>query len=170
MFLSVQWESGRHPERLANIAPIRDRVFRLGFGGRLAGLIAAMDDGTMTAYVHYLLVHPLYQGCGVGSRLLELCKKRYAGYLNVVLTSYREEGAFLRKERLYRGPDAGGHALYSPFFRGNRALTDAGRKKGRPSYGMRLRNGCMRHMVAVRHSHSRGPYRKRASQRRHAQA
>ena len=31
-----------------------------------------------------LLVHPLYQGCGVGSRLLELCKRRYAGYLNVI--------------------------------------------------------------------------------------
>jgi GNAT superfamily N-acetyltransferase len=56
-----------------------------------------MDDGTMTAYVHYLLVHPLYQGCGVGSRLLELCKKRYAGYLNVVLTSYREGVPFYER-------------------------------------------------------------------------
>ena len=142
LFLSVQWESGRHPERLARALLHYGAVFSAWDGGRLAGLIAAMDDGTMTAYVHYLLVHPLYQGCGVGSRLLELCKRRYAGYLNVVLT----------------------------FFRGNRALTDAGRKKGRPSYGMRLRNGCMRHMVAVRQSHSRGPYRKRVSQRRHAQA
>ena len=74
------------------IAPLRGRVFR-----RLAGLIAAMDDGTMTAYVHYLLVHPLYQGCGVGSRLLELCKKRYVGYLNVVLTSYREGVPFYER-------------------------------------------------------------------------
>lgn len=48
-------------------------------------------------YVHYLLVHPLYQGCGVGSRLLELCKKRYAGYLNVVLTSYREGVPFYER-------------------------------------------------------------------------
>ena len=29
---------------------------------RLAGLVAVMDDGTMTAYVHYLLVYPRYQG------------------------------------------------------------------------------------------------------------
>ena len=64
LFLSVQWESGRHPERLAEALLHYGTVFSAWDGGRLAGLIAAMDDGTMTAYVHYLLVHPLYQGCG----------------------------------------------------------------------------------------------------------
>ena len=97
LFLSVQWESGRHPERLARALLHYGAVFSAWAGGRLAGLIAAMDDGTMTAYVHYLLVHPLYQGCGVGSRLLELCKRRYAGYLNVVLTSYREGVPFYER-------------------------------------------------------------------------
>ena len=93
LFLSVQWESGRHPERLARALLHYGAVFSAWDGGRLAGLIAAMDDGTMTAYVHYLLD----QGCGVGSRLLELCKKRYAGYLNVVLTSYREGVPFYER-------------------------------------------------------------------------
>ena len=60
LFLSVQWESGRHPERLARALLHYGAVFSAWDGGRLAGLIAAMDDGTMTAYVHYLLVHPLY--------------------------------------------------------------------------------------------------------------
>lgn len=102
LFLSVQWESGRHPERLARALLHYGAVFSAWDGGRLAGLIAAMDDGTMTAYVHYLLVHPLYQGCGVGSRLLELCKRRYAGYLNVVLTSYREGVPFTKGTALSR--------------------------------------------------------------------
>ena len=90
LFLSVRWESGRHPERLAEALRHYGAVFSVWDGGRLAGLAAAMDDGSMTAYVHYLLVHPLYQGSGVGSRLLELCKRHYAGYLSVVLTSCRE--------------------------------------------------------------------------------
>jgi len=30
-------------------------------GDKLVGLISAMDDGVMTAYVHYLLVDPAYQ-------------------------------------------------------------------------------------------------------------
>lgn len=59
------------------------------------------------------------RGCGVGSRLLELCKRRYAGYLNVVLTSYREGVPFYERNGFIADPDAGGHALYSPFFRGN---------------------------------------------------
>lgn len=90
LFLSVQWESGRHPERLAEALRHYGAVFSAWDGDRLAGLAAAMDDGTMTAYVHYLLVHPRYQGRGIGSSLLDLCKKHYAGYLCVVLTSYRE--------------------------------------------------------------------------------
>ncbi len=58
LFLSVQWESGNHPERLAKALRRYGAVFSAWDGSRLAGLIAAMDDGTMTAYVHYLLVHP----------------------------------------------------------------------------------------------------------------
>lgn len=47
---------------------LRGCVLRLD-ENRLAGLVAVMDDGTMTAYVHYLLVYPRYQGYGVGSWL-----------------------------------------------------------------------------------------------------
>lgn len=97
LFLSVQWESGRHPERLAKALLRYGSVFSAWEGGKLAGLAAAMDDGAMTAYVHYLLVHPRCQGRGIGSRLLDLCKNHYAGYLCVVLTSYREGVPFYEK-------------------------------------------------------------------------
>lgn len=97
LFLSVQWESGRHPEHLAEALRHYGAVFSAWDGDRLAGLAASMDDGGMTAYVHYLLVHPRYQSRGIGSRLLDLCKKHYAGYLNMVLTSYREGVPFYEK-------------------------------------------------------------------------
>lgn len=69
LFLSVQWESGNHPERLAKALRRYGAVFSAWDENRLAGLVAVMDDGTMTAYVHYLLVYPRYQGYGVGSWL-----------------------------------------------------------------------------------------------------
>lgn len=97
LFLSVQWESGRHPGRLAEALRHYGAVFSAWDGERLVGLAASMDDGTMTAYVHYLLVHPRYQGHGIGSRLLDLCKKHYTGYLSVVLTSYREGVPFYER-------------------------------------------------------------------------
>ena len=96
LFLSVQWESGNHPERLAKALRRYGAVFSAWDGSRLAGLVAAMDDGTMTAYVHYLLVHSRYQGCGIGSWLLGMCKRRYAGYLRIVLTSCREKVPFTK--------------------------------------------------------------------------
>ncbi|MCL6686801.1 MULTISPECIES: GNAT family N-acetyltransferase [Akkermansia] len=69
MFLSVQWESGNRLERLEKVLLHYEAVFSAWDENRLAGLVAVMDDGTMTAYVHYLLVYPRYQGYGVGSWL-----------------------------------------------------------------------------------------------------
>ena len=43
LFLSVQWESGNHPERLAKALLHYGAVFSAWDGSRLA---AAMDDGT----------------------------------------------------------------------------------------------------------------------------
>lgn len=69
LFLSVQWESGNRLERLEKVLLHYEAVFSAWDENRLAGLVAVMDDGTMTAYVHYLLVYPRYQGYGVGSWL-----------------------------------------------------------------------------------------------------
>ena len=49
-----------------------DTVFSAWDGGRLVGMICAMDDGVMNAYIHYLLVEPEYQGKGVGRTLVEM--------------------------------------------------------------------------------------------------
>ena len=34
-------------------------------GDRLAGLVRVLDDSEMVAYMHYVLVHPAYQGRGL---------------------------------------------------------------------------------------------------------
>lgn len=57
----------------------------------LIGLVCAMDDGVMTAYVHYMLVSPDYQGQGVGKELMKMIKERYKDYLRIVLVSYDKE-------------------------------------------------------------------------------
>ena len=53
LFLSVGWESGRVPDRLQRAIRGYDTVISAWEGERLLGLIAAMDDGEMTA--SYLL-------------------------------------------------------------------------------------------------------------------
>lgn len=88
LFLSVSWSSGHFPEKLFAAMKNYETVISAWDGGRLAGLAAAMDDGVMTAYVHYLLVRPEYQRRGIGRRLVELVKDRYRDYLRLMLLSY----------------------------------------------------------------------------------
>ena len=63
-------------------------------GDKLVGMICAMDDGIMNAYVHYLLVRPEYQGKGIGKELVEKVKNVYKDYLRIVIVAYDKEMDF----------------------------------------------------------------------------
>ena len=88
LFLSVEWSSGRYPDRLQRALLNYGAVFTAWDDERLVGLVGAIDDKVMTAYVHYLLVEPAYQGQGIGARLLEQLKSYYTHYLRIVLIAY----------------------------------------------------------------------------------
>jgi GNAT superfamily N-acetyltransferase len=94
LFLSVGWSSGHFPERLVMAMRNFEAVYAAWDGDALVGLVCAMDDGSMTAYVHYLLVRPEYQGAGVGRDLVERIKDRYADYLRIVVVAYDSELGF----------------------------------------------------------------------------
>ena len=87
LFLSVDWSSGRYPEKLVEAMRNYETVFSAWDGERLVGLISALDDGIMTAYVHYLLVDPEYQGLHIGRKLVEMLKEHYSDYLRIALHS-----------------------------------------------------------------------------------
>ena len=40
-------------------------------------------DSELLAYVHYVLVDPAYQGCGIASQLVERIKEKYKDYLYI---------------------------------------------------------------------------------------
>lgn len=91
LFLSVDWESGKFPERLKKALDNCGAVFSAWDGDKLVGLANGIDDGEMTAYVHYLLVDPDYQGQGIATRLLELMRKSYRGYHHFFLVAEHKE-------------------------------------------------------------------------------
>jgi ribosomal protein S18 acetylase RimI-like enzyme len=94
LFLSVGWSSGHYPERLVVAMKNFESVYAAWDEDLLVGLICAMDDGSMNAYVHYLLVRPEHQGLGIGKRLVEKVRERYADYLRIVLVAYDDEVGF----------------------------------------------------------------------------
>lgn len=106
LFLSVGWSSGHYPEKLVVAMQNFETVFTAWDSNRLVGLICAMDDGVMTAYVHYLLVDPHYQHLGIGKQLVKSIKDRYKDYLRIVLVSYKDEARFYESCGFKRADDA----------------------------------------------------------------
>lgn len=85
LFLSVNWLSGNYPERVKKALDQCETVITAWKNNRLVGLVNAMDDGELTAYVHYLCVNPEYQGLGIGGDLLRQIKEKYKDYLYIIL-------------------------------------------------------------------------------------
>ncbi len=94
LFLSVGWSSGHYPDKLVVAMRNFSTVYSAWDGDRLVGMICAMDDGIMTAYVHYLLVHPEYQGQEIGRKLVEMVKEKYKDYLRLIVIAYDSEMNF----------------------------------------------------------------------------
>ncbi len=97
LFLSVEWSSGKYPQKLKIAMQNYETVYSAWDGDRLIGLICAMDDSVMTAYVHYLLVNPAYQKCGIGKELVGYIKDKYSDYLRIVLVAYDKQIPFYEK-------------------------------------------------------------------------
>ena len=107
LFLSVDWESGKYPERLKKALDNCGTVYTAWDGEELVGLANAIDDGEMTAYVHYLLVAPEYQRQGIATELLELMKKKYNGYFHFFLVAeHKELVGFYERQGFFEQTDA----------------------------------------------------------------
>ena len=81
LFLSVNWLSGKYPERVVKALRDSSKVISAWDGERLIGLIRSFDDGEIVAFAHYLLVHPDYQGHGIAGSLLNILKEKYKDFL-----------------------------------------------------------------------------------------
>ena len=94
LFLSVEWYSGHFPDKLVVAMKNYETVYSAWDGEKLVGMICTMDDGIMTAYIHYLLVNPEYQRLKIGRTLVEMTKQHYRDYLRIVLIAYDKEAHF----------------------------------------------------------------------------
>jgi len=94
LFLSVGWSSGHYPEKLRIAMENFSTVYSAWDGEKLVGMICAMDDSVMNAYIHYLLVDPDYHNRGIGKKLVEMVKEKYKYYLRIALIAYDKELCF----------------------------------------------------------------------------
>ena len=106
LFLSVEWSSGHFPEKLQIAMKNFETVISAWDGNKLVGMICAIDDGIMTAYIHYLLVRPDYQNMGIGKKLVLKVTDIYKDYLRIVVVGYDEEIGFYENCGFEKADDA----------------------------------------------------------------
>ena len=62
------------------------------------GLIRVLDDTEMLAQIHYVLVHPDYQGKGIASKMLEYIKEKYKDFMYLeVMPEDKNNVSFYKK-------------------------------------------------------------------------
>ena len=106
LFLSVEWSSGHFPDNLVIAMRNFSTVYSAWDGDKLVGMVCAMDDGIMNAYVHYLLVNPKYQHLSIGRTLVDMIKNHYKDYLRIAVIAYDDEMHFYENCGFKKAKDA----------------------------------------------------------------
>ena len=78
LFKSVGWISAEYPQRTHRLFLPHGMV-----GERLVGLARVLDDSELVAFVHYVLVHPEYQGQKIAGNMVEYIRDKYKNYLYI---------------------------------------------------------------------------------------
>lgn len=83
LFLSVNWISGKYPERLYKALMNSSTVLTAWDDEKLVGLARVLDDTAMLAQIHYVLVDPNYQGMGIAGKMIEYIKEKYKDFMYI---------------------------------------------------------------------------------------
>ena len=83
LFLSVNWISGKYPERLYKALMNSSTVLTVLDEKKLIGLTRVLDDSEMLAQIHYVLVDPDYQGMGIAGKMIEYIKEKYKDFMYI---------------------------------------------------------------------------------------
>ncbi len=87
IYRANQWSSAEKPEQLLAALRHSHSLVTARISGRLVGIGNAISDGHLVVYYPHMLVDPQYQGQGVGRKMMEAMKSRYANFHQQMLTA-----------------------------------------------------------------------------------
>ena len=91
------WSSAEKPVELLAALRNSHALATVRIGSRLVGLGNAISDGHLVVYYPHLLVHPEFQGRGIGKKLMAALQERYRGFHQQMLTADGKALEFYRK-------------------------------------------------------------------------
>lgn len=81
------WSSAEKPDELINGLLNSHSLVTAWHEGKLVGLGNSLSDGFLVVYYPHLLVHPDYQGKGIGALILKRFREKYDGFHQQILVA-----------------------------------------------------------------------------------
>lgn len=97
IYESNHWSSAQKPQILHQALLNSHGLVSAWDDERLVGIGNAISDGFLVVYYPHLLVHPDYQGQGIGQRIMEILKDRYESMHMHMLVADSKAIAFYEK-------------------------------------------------------------------------
>ena len=91
------WSAAEQPDLLFKALKNSDRLVLAYLDERIVGLGNAISDGYLVVYYPHLIVHPDFQGQGIGSLIVQYLQNQYSGFHQQMLTADARAIAFYEK-------------------------------------------------------------------------
>lgn len=97
IYRANEWSSAEKPEKLMAALRNSETLVTARKEGTLVGLSNAISDGHLVVYFPHVLVHPDYQGEGIGKKMMKVLMERYDGFHQKSLVSDFDAVAFYQR-------------------------------------------------------------------------
>jgi GNAT superfamily N-acetyltransferase len=87
LYKANKWSSVEKPTELYHALLNSHSLITAWEGSKLVGLGNAISDGYLMVYYPHLLVHPDYQGQGIGKRIVKKMQEKYGDFHMQMLTA-----------------------------------------------------------------------------------
>src|SRR6202049_4681190 len=97
LYRANDWSSARRPELLHKALLASHSLVSAWEGSKLVGIGNAISDGYLVVYYPHLLVHPDYQGKGIGQMIVKKLQEKYGHFHMQMLTTDGKAIDFYKK-------------------------------------------------------------------------
>ena len=97
LYKANAWSSAKKPKELLAALRNSHTLVVARNAGKLIGIGNAISDGYLVVYYPHLLIHPEYQGIGVGRKIMERMQTMYGSFHQQMITADGDAITFYKK-------------------------------------------------------------------------
>jgi len=97
LYKANAWSSAKKPKELLAALRNSHTLVVARNAGKLIGIGNAISDGYLVVYYPHLLIHPEYQGIGVGRKIMERMQTIYGSFHQQMITADGDAITFYKK-------------------------------------------------------------------------